>query len=92
MDGEEKEEALLVGQLVKHSPPIFVRPVRQLKQFDSEEQLVHPKTQLPALELLVSKWPGRGTHLDPFSYLKSRAEHERQLLFESQVRQSKGQA
>ena len=53
MDGEEKEEALFVGQLVKHSPPIYVRPARQLKQFESEEQLVHPKTQLSALELFV---------------------------------------
>ena len=53
VEGEEKEAALAVGQSVKHSPLMFVRPARQPKQSDWEEQLAHPKTQLSAIELFV---------------------------------------
>ena len=53
VEGEEKEAALAVGQLVKHSPLMYVRPARQLKQSDWDEQLAHPTVHSPAFELFV---------------------------------------
>ena len=53
VEGEEKEAAFPVGQLVKHSPLTFVRPARQPKQSDRDEQLAHPKMHSPAFELFV---------------------------------------
>ena len=54
---------------------------------------MQPEEQLPLTVVLLSKYPGRGTHLDPLSDLKSTTELQvRQFPEESQVSQSKLQA
>ena len=54
---------------------------------------MQPEEQLPLTVVLLSKYPGRGRHLDPLSDLKSMAELQvRQFPEESQVSQSKLQA